>query len=265
MKKIIIAILFLAIGVFIFLTGNISFFLSNNEYAVVFTKTSGWLQKIIQPAEISWLWQRMIPFNTTVYKYSIIPQKNQITLSGKLPSADAYSSVLPTTVDFSYNADISLNYKINPDSILALAKKGIYPEKIESFYGDTRSKIKEIVSQLFINNKIDLTENIKETIKKSIEEEIKDIVIEDIIIDNINIPDFEIYNQAKKIYMQITEEQAKIKIEISKQEGLREEKDKILIDRLQKYGKLLKENPEILEYFKLNPNNPDPLGIFEGL
>ncbi|MEM5947753.1 hypothetical protein WKV44_04265 [Spirochaetia bacterium 38H-sp] len=267
-KLVIVIILALIIGIVLFWVGNISFSLSDNQYAVVFSKTSGWIEKTIEPAKITWIWQNLIPFNCKIYKYKIVNRKSSIEISGTLPSGELYSSVLPSVYNFSYLAKLKIQYSLTPDKILLIAKEGIYPENIDEWYSDIEKKIEETISSSIyksITNTTSSPSSFKEKIFSLIRENLPDITIKDIIIEELKLPDMDIYMQAKKIYLEILNEQSKIKLELSKEESLKSEKDKIIIERLQKYGRVLKENPELLEYFKLNPANPDPLGIFEGL
>jgi hypothetical protein len=87
------------------------------------------------PGTFSWRWERLIPRNLTLYRYSLAPHRARVEVEQPLPSAELYSAVLPDKPVFSVRAVAELEFALRPQSIPALLReRQLYPENLPEYY-----------------------------------------------------------------------------------------------------------------------------------
>ena len=111
MKKFLACVFILAIftGI-VFYAGWTQFRVKPDTIGVVVSKTSGVDSKPVLNGEFAWHWQFLLPTNATLKSFQIKPVNIQKSVSGCLPSGEAYASIYGAQglFDYSFTFDISL-------------------------------------------------------------------------------------------------------------------------------------------------------------
>jgi hypothetical protein len=86
------------------------------------------------PGTFSWRWERLIPRNLTVYRYSLAPYRTRLEVRQALPSAELYTGVLPYKPDFSIRGVADLEFAVRPESLPGLLRdRHLYPESLPEY------------------------------------------------------------------------------------------------------------------------------------
>ena len=136
MKKVLVILIVLVVlGGVVFYFGWVQIRLPGDACAVIFTRTGGFDRKVTMPGTFSWRWERLLPRNLTLYRYSLAPHRTRVEVKLPLPSAELYSAVLPEKPDFSIQAVAELEFALRPESIPELLReKHLYPEALQEYY-----------------------------------------------------------------------------------------------------------------------------------
>ena len=124
--NVIVLVIFAAV---VFFAGWVQFAVKPGSCALMESKTGGLYSKPIVPGVFAWRWERLLPTNVTLTKFTLTPQKETATVSGVLPSGELYASFLGDktageTAVFSYSvtADVSLSF--SPEAVHSLFSQG---------------------------------------------------------------------------------------------------------------------------------------------
>jgi len=250
----ILLLIIIAFAGFIFWLGWEQLELSENTYAAVFTKTSGWKDKIISTDGFNWSFEKVIPTNYTIHKFKIDSIKFSYSENGELPSAKLYSefTAIPPE-NFSYNYSLVGSFKFDPNYLLSMLKDGSFDQ--ESFIQWQTEKTLEIqnVLKTFILTKI------KDNQLLTLEGAASSLLIDKyIFLDfseisiNMNNPDMQLYTLSKNRYIQNFEAQSKAD-EKYLVEALKQKNDEQLrLNLLKQYGEVFTKYPIMIEYLKID-------------
>lgn len=123
MKKFLACVFILAVftGI-VFYIGWTQFRVKPDTIGIVISKTSGVDDKPVQNGEFAWHWQFLLPTNAALKIFHIKPVSVLKTVSGTLPSGEAYASIYGADglFDYSFTFDISLT--VSPEAIVELMK-----------------------------------------------------------------------------------------------------------------------------------------------
>ena len=150
MKKALVTLIVLAVlGGVVFYFGWVQIRLPGDACAVIFTKTGGFDRRVTLPGTFSWRWERLIPTNFTLYRYSLVPYRTRVEVRQLLPSAELYSGVLPDKPDFSIRAVADLEFAIRPESFPGLLERErLYPENLPEYYRATADALGSSLAEL---------------------------------------------------------------------------------------------------------------------
>lgn len=150
MKKALVTLIVLAVlGGVVFYFGWVQIRLPGDACAVIFTKTGGFDRRVTLPGTFSWRWERLIPTNFTLYRYSLVPYRTRVEVRQLLPSAELYSGVLPDKPDFSIRAVADLEFAIRPESLPGLLERErLYPENLPEYYRATADALGSSLAEL---------------------------------------------------------------------------------------------------------------------
>lgn len=150
MKKVlVILIVLLVVGAVLFWFGWVQIRLPPDFCAVIFTKTGGYDHRVTMPGSFSWRWERLIPGNLTVYRYSLAPYRSRVEVRRTLPSAELYSSVLPEKPDFSIRGIADLEFVLRPESLPGLLRdQRLYPEGLPEYYRGLADQVGEALVEV---------------------------------------------------------------------------------------------------------------------
>lgn len=123
MKKFLACVFILAVFTgAIFYIGWTQFRVKADTIGIVISKTNGIDDKPVLNGEFAWHWQFLLPTNATLKTFQIKPVNVQKTVTGCLPSGEAYAALFNADglFDYSFTFDISLT--VSPEAVVELMK-----------------------------------------------------------------------------------------------------------------------------------------------
>lgn len=123
MKKFLACVFILAIfsGV-IFYFGWTQFRVKPDTIGIVVSKTNGIDDKPVQNGEFAWHWQFLLPTNATLKTFHIKPVESVKTISGALPSGEAYAAIYGAEGLFNYSFTFDISLTVSPEAVVELMK-----------------------------------------------------------------------------------------------------------------------------------------------
>lgn len=265
MKKFIISLfLLLIVASVAFYFGWIQFLIPDTGHAVVFSRTSGWEPDVVEPGTFQWRWERLLPTNMTLHIYELESQWVQISTEGSLPSSQVYRTVLEDNPDFSYSVEGSLRFRILPERLPVLSQDdGLRPDSIDAYYEELTERVRA-EAQGFITEQIVSGEQlippglVADALSDHLSQRFGSLEISAVTISSIVAPDFDLYEQARSLYLDVAEADRDAVSSLANERALRRNRSEQMQQALRSYGELLTEYPVLLEYFELGM---DPLAI----
>lgn len=263
MKKFLISMFILIIFAgAIFFIGWGQFAVPAGSYGVMVSKTSGISQKTIVPGEFCWFWERLLPTNTSMRIFSIIPVTRTTTISGELPSADIYSPMLEGSPNFSYKFSVQTKLMMKSNYLPNFVRRtdAKENEQLQEYLNQQGDLIAQEVIQYILSKSLDNANNLMllatdtEELKKGInaDSKFKDLEISNITVKTAQMPDTELYNIAKASYAEF---QAKVKqslAELTKNQSTITANDYLQIERFARWGKILQEYPILIDFLAVS-------------
>lgn len=263
MKKFLISMFILIIFAgAIFFIGWGQFAVPAGSYGVMVSKTSGISQKTIIPGEFCWFWERLLPTNTSMRIFSIIPVTRTTTISGELPSADIYSPMLEGSPNFSYKFSVQTELMMKSNYLPNFVRRtdAKENEQLQEYLNQQGDLIAQEVIQYILSKSLDNANNLMllatdtEELKAGInaDSKFKDLEISNITVKTAQMPDTELYNIAKASYAEF---QAKVKqslAELTKNQSTITANDYLQIERFARWGKILQEYPILIDFLAVS-------------
>ena len=263
MKKFLISMFILIIFAgAVFFIGWGQFAVPAGSYGVMVSKTSGISQKTIVPGEFCWFWERLLPTNTSMRIFSIIPVTRTTTISGELPSADIYSPMLEGSPNFSYKFSVQTELMMKSDYLPNFVRRtdAKENEQLQEYLNQQGDLIAQEVIQYILSKSLDNANNLMllatdtEELKAGInaDSKFKDLEISNITVKTAQMPDTELYNIAKASYAEF---QAKVKqslAELTKNQSTITANDYLQIERFARWGKILQEYPILIDFLAVS-------------
>lgn len=261
MKKfLILSFICLIIAITAFFAGWLQFKVGPNEYGVVYSKLSGYKKNIIVPGKFYWNFDSLIPKNTSIITLSARPQTYTATYTQELPSGLAYKKTLVGDIDFTYTYNFSFSYVLKQEAVIDLVKnQGINSDNMDSWYNRKTEILSFVASQEISKALTDYAAEydlydlmlpdspLEKTVKGNLEKYFNDITITDFRIYTLKIPDKDLYNRAKNLYLELLEaKNESLKNEITLSSGERIQND-LRLDMLKGYGELISQYPGLIE------------------
>ena len=121
MKKFLACVFILAVfsGV-VFYFGWTQFRVKPDTIGIVVSKTNGIDEKPVQNGEFAWHWQFLLPTNATLKTFHIKPVDAVKTISGALPSGEAYAAIYGAEGLFNYSFTFDISLTVSPQAIVEL-------------------------------------------------------------------------------------------------------------------------------------------------
>lgn len=269
MKKLIFSfLLILLLGGTIFYFGWIQILLPPNTFAVIFTKTGGWEDRVIYPGTFSWKWERLLPTNMTLYKFSIQSMNYQSKIQGVLPSGDLYASLLEESPDFNYSFSYNIEYSLIPEKLPALIQEGRYNENnIDKLYKTIEQQFQSSLNEIIYNTIREEKYDDIDFFYSSVPDLLKDLSVTKIpeinvlLINPVHIeyPDFQLYEKLKNQYFSLMDVRHRSLTEEESKRVSQDVTSEREFELLAKYGELLTKYPVLLQYLSLKSKGDDNL------
>lgn len=266
MKKTFVA--FLLIFLFagsLFFIGWIQFSVPAGKYGVLLSKTNGVNQKTIIPGQFRWQWEKLIPTNSQVFIFDLLPITKTIDTEGILPSASIYSKMFEGSPDFSWKIGLSVTARINP-SILPVLVEHYNIRDQNALDKWAESKIKALTDEIgrsIISEALQSPEeytsitsdpaSLSELIKQKISAlEQKEIEIIELSSDSIRIPDFALYTIAARSYTEYQQRRNTLVSQAAAVQARDSVTEYLQIERFARWGEVLTKYPILIDFLAVS-------------
>jgi hypothetical protein len=252
-KALVILILLLVAAAVVFFFGWIQIRLPAGSYAVVFTKTGGYEDKVIYPGTFSWRWQRLLPSNLTLYRYPLRPHSAELTVEESLPSAALYSRILPENPDFSFKATVGVQFSIRPESLPELARSvNLTPDALPGYYQRITDALSSAVADRAWRGGLAFEPGARAgqaaaAMREELERQFPLLEILDLQVRDLHMPDPQLYALARDSYRSLVG--ARDISRNAEAAGLAREQEQEArrLESLAAYGELLNKYPVLLK------------------
>lgn len=249
-----------------FFVGYSPMHVPHDTVGVLVSKTSGVSEKPIEAGKFQWNWQLLLPTNAKIRSFSVKPYTYSKIKNGDLPGAEVYSEMFSNKPSFKYSFNLNFELKCQPQEFVKLVKESDILNdsdlraKYEAIAEEIVSKITDKIFAQFTNagdKKLVDFEAIKQDIITEYEN--LDFSIASLNISDIKIPDIDIYKTARNMYAKhMSEIEAELeKLTAAQAKDISDNTKSI--SKLEKFGKVIKENPELAELLKSSKDLSDTL------
>ena len=228
-------VVLLAAAAAVFYVGWIQFSVEPGYCGVMESKTGGVYPKPVLAGQFAWRWERLLPTNVRISKFPLAPCKSEQEYTGSLPSAETYARMVDGGADFSYAVRMTLSLSLPPEELVKLAASHEIKDEADlSAWYEARAKAGA---------------------------DLAPATITDISIDSVKIPDYTLYESAKKLYEDYQEDlKDALKAKAEQHAAAAAESDRAL-EQLEKYAQLLEKYPQLKDI----PNLSGLAGALNGL
>ena len=253
-----------------FFAGWLQLSLGPDAWGVVFIRSRGFEKTAINPAGFSWRVQRLLPRSLTLYSIPIATERADLTVRETLPSADAYSSLVPEKPDFTIEFTISLSYRIRPEALPELVEKeGLRQETIAGWHQQLRAQLQRQAADISLRiagsgdgdgkpGGISRAADFAEAVSRQLPEKFPQIQFISLAPVVLRMPDPDLYIKLKNAYLnlvqlkqtalsgmapRLAEEEAAQKSALQRQETS--------LALLTRYGELLGKYPSLIKFLFL--------------
>ena len=262
MKRFAILLVFvLLVAGAIFFFGWIQMRVPPDGYGVVFTRTHGWEDDVIEPGTFAWRWQGLIPTNLSLYVFESQPHRTPIGLSGTLPSGREIDAILDGSGAFSYDVRLVVQSRIIPGALPSLARdRDLRPERIDEYYRELDARIAQAAEEAIMTlvgthpERLSLDEHfqmIVDEVTGRIERQVEHVEIVAVTPERIELPDLQLYLTARELAMDVLRARATARREAAAQLATLDAQAERRFEQLERYGEILERYPVLLEYFRV--------------
>lgn len=258
----------------VFVIGWVQLYVPVEKYGVLVSKTNGVDPDVIQQGTFVWKWQKLIPTNTVIHLFEAKNEKNTVTVSGKLPSADIYSALIEGRPDFSYSFTFEIEASVKPETLPQLVKaqniaddqdlSSLVLKACNNAAGNAAEIILNDISSAsdsflqLSSDEILLLEHVNEKGNYG------GVEIKSIKVVSSKLPDVMLYNTAKEVYAAYLSGVKNALLETTGSQVELASDDFLLIERFGKLGKVLTEYPILIDYLAVTRDDPDgALGLLD--
>ncbi len=266
MKQVLASFFIILIAaVVVFLIGWVQFDIKPGECGVMVSKTSGTLEKALLPGSFAWRWEKLLPTNASILKFSMEPHTSVQSYTGSLPGSDLYAKMLESSPDFSYELEIAVQLSPTAEGLVSLVEKNEISSKedLDTYLENKAMVISKAVadsilpdldaapSRSYYHPKA-LDKSSLDALAKSAADDLETVTLNSIEITKSRLPDMDSYVKTKELY-----ENYKLEIEESLKERASQYADEIhegekSITMLEKYAELLKKYPQLKDLGTIN-------------
>jgi len=262
------AAVLLVLAVVGFFAGWVQLSLGPDTWAVVFTTTRWFASTVINPSGFTWRWERLVPHGLTLYRITLTSEKTDLDIHAALPSADAYSALMPEKPDFSVDMKLSAIYRIRPEALPALVgQEGLRQENLGDWYEQMNAELARRATELAMSAQTAGAEGpgaqgqsmdaaqLAARLAKSLPGDFPRVQFASLSPVISKMPDAVLYAKLRSAYLGIVDEREKAyqalaprqaQDEAAQRSALQKQEASIAI--LTRYGELLKKYPELIKF-----------------
>ncbi len=258
------------------ITGGTAFFFGWMQFAVpagscgvMLSKSGGYYDKPIIPGEFMWRWERLVPTNVRILIFNLEPQEIEYETEGQLPSSEKFSVIMEQKNDFRWKWGITASASVNPQGLIRVVKNAnIKMQNDLDAY--VKEKVKEAAQKTaneFIEYFIQNTEEYEKiklqygAFQAKIAQELQQRLGDEIIIHTVRLssafimPDLAFYIAMRSAYINYEKQQTEMLAELTTAEGRKSALQKFRMEDLKKWGELLKQYPELIDFLAVARND----------
>ncbi len=260
MKKFITwMILLIALAGAVFAVGWIQFRVPAGQYGVYVTKTRGWHPDILVPGRFAWTWEALIPTNLRLFRFSLEPRTERVTLSGTLPSSETYSAFAVGTPDFSYEISYDLTASVRPDSLpgIAEARRVETQDALDAWTAERIRTAGEALRGLLLARSSD-PEWISAVLRgdpgpaadlsSRVGSAVPELEIRSVEVRSVKVPDLDLYRAVKAKYLGFLETEDSALTRTLEREAQARAETELRLESLERYGQLITKYPKLIEF-----------------
>ena len=260
-KLIVILAVLIIVGGVGFYLGWIQIQLQENTYAVVYTKTGGWDEEVTEPGTFVWRWERLLPTNFSMHTFTLVPYTARVSSKGILPSAEVYEQVLDPSPEFSFSLDMSVDFGIKPSALPTLVSDALLTEEtFETWHAET-AEIISARAAAYVREQstradfaVQLThmgDPFASALIDYLNATLPHVDIKGLTIRELRVPDFELYNVAKGIYIDLAQKRKESQQAALDEIMWTEARSTQHFGVIERYGELITKYPTLLDLFSL--------------
>jgi hypothetical protein len=254
-KTLVVLVLLLVAGGVVFYFGWVQIRLPAEDCAVIFTRTGGFDSRVTMPGSFSWRWERLLPGNLTVYRYSLAAHRTRVEIRQALPSAELYTAVLPEKPDFSIRAAAELEFALRPESLPALLRdQRLYPEALPEYYRGQAEALAAALAQLAAGGSGLLEPGAAPELARELGGRFPHLDIQRLELRDFARPDPGLYELARESYRRLVANRDRAREEAESslageraRQALAREREASSLESLAAYGELLNKYPVLLK------------------
>ncbi len=269
-----------------FFAGWVQLSLGPDTWAVVFTTSRGFEKGVIGPSGFTWRWERLVPHALTLYRITLGTERADMDVRSNLPSAEAYSALMPERPDFSIDIKLSALYRIRPSALPDLvADGGLRQENIGDWYDQTNTDLQRRASELALGmagqdtggQEID-PGAFGEALARGLSAAFPDLQFVSISPVVMKMPDSQLYGRLRSAYMKLVDEREKALSALVQRQAADEvaqasarQKQEATIAILTRYGELFSKYPSLIKFLflttsqKMTPKDLQTLDLLDKL
>ncbi|MCX7786876.1 MAG: hypothetical protein N2442_04160 [Spirochaetes bacterium] len=259
--------------VFLLLSGTLLYLgwiqrsVSPDSWALGFSKSRGWEERMFEPGRFDFRWERIFPGAYSVHQFPIRQYAISFSIKGELPSGSTYAEVLDGKPSFSYEIELELQVGFQKERFPQLVRtegltstnlEGWFEQKKNEIRGELTSRILQVgMPRIFESSSTGNTvphawhEIIRETILQGWQERFSAFSLLSLAFPKVTIPDMDLYRKGKSLYLSMEQAKQDTLISESKKRLIEEMTEQRRIESLKKYGELLKTYPMLLPYLAI--------------
>ena len=209
MKKFLACLFILAIFTgAVFYVGWTQFRVKPDTIGIVVSKTNGVDDKPVLNGEFVWHWQFLLPTNATLKSFQIKPFTVQRTVSGCLPSGEAYASIYNAQGLFDYSFTFEISLTLAPEALVELMKQNKITDDADlNVYMDSAAgtlaqhAAAYILSRAESNNAFRVESLRREEILRGIQiyKDFPELDVTVFSVQNSKLPDYNMYKKISNV------------------------------------------------------------------
>ena len=252
-------VVLLVFAAVVFFAGWVQFAVKPASCVLMESKTGGLYAKPIVAGTFTWRWERLLPTNVTLTKFTLVPQKQSVCTSGVLPGGELYASLLPSrgadadamdAFSWSVTADVVLSFSAEAVHALYSQGKIASDEDLEACGAAAACLFASLLAEHLLETgravqSATLSQQEIRTIAQRQADEFEGISLLSVQVTSSSVPDIDLYERLKADYLSYLERPGD---KVASQDA--SERPESAIGRLERLGELLSKYPQLEQLFK---------------
>ena len=244
----------------VFWFGWVQFRIGEGQVGVIYTKSHGYEDRPLVNGEFEWRWQALLPTNMTLHIFNLETRSIVMSRKGTLPSGDLFAAMAGEEVDFNWDVEVRLNYRVRPEALPSLVAEGAVTSGIDSMYAEYESRIEGELSRILSDPAFSNPDLTPEQLISGIESDLESrgsslddrFEVLDVVLLDWMIPDMELYAESRRLYLEYMGLRQAVLTEVEDNAVRREDLQGARLDLLERYGRILSDYPVLLDLFALD-------------